>query len=465
MTAPPPAPVARAYRHVAIPRIGRFAPSSRPNLGERLSPNLTFVVLLGVLPMFAQCFHYLNELPPTYLLSKAWPVMALPLTLYAMARMKLPGKAIYLVFLAYAIGFTPLVSMIQLGNGFFDALTTTIKIWPVTYYFALSALLVWMAPTGPRLKSAVLTLGYATYGIMLLLWLVAPASWYNSDPSVGKLMLFEAERGYRIYMPMFFGMLLVFYLTRSFMQRPHVLKVAAVGIAVLLMFIIFKQRASIGSALVVIGFGVVASAPRQLRRLMIGGLCLLVPLAVAVLVMKANGNVAESLGGSLSVRQNSFALATQFLGTDVWHWLVGVGATTRFSTITLAEIFGNAQFFIADLGWVGVVFEYGAVGALLIVILYLWGYVAVSKAARRSGEPFAQALADYILFLLVSSAVYSLVLTPGELGVIMAIAVYLDRYRSKHPGSTPPADPDADRSTRRRMMVITHAATAKKTVR
>ncbi|OZA94917.1 MAG: hypothetical protein B7X67_26405, partial [Rhizobiales bacterium 39-66-18] len=175
------------------------------------------------------------------------------------------------------------------GNGFFDALTTTIKIWPVTYYFALSALLVWMAPTGPRLKSAVLTLGYATYGIMLLLWLVAPASWYNSDPSVGKLMLFEAERGYRIYMPMFFGMLLVFTLTRSFMQRPHWLKVAAVGIAVLLMFIIFKQRASIGSALVVIGFGVVASAPRQLRRLMIGGLCLAVPLAVAVARMSGTG--------------------------------------------------------------------------------------------------------------------------------------------------------------------------------
>ncbi|MEP9377265.1 hypothetical protein ABLE91_11150 [Aquabacter sp. CN5-332] len=463
------APVARSYRGVVISRAGRFAPPPQTGESERLSPAMTFVVLLGVLPMFAQCFHYLNELPPPYLLSKAWPMLALPLTVYGMARMKLPAKAIYLVFLAYAIGFTPLISMIQLGNGFFDALTTTIKIWPVTYYFALSALLLWLSPAVPRLKGAMLTLGYATYVIMLLLWLVAPASWYNSDPSGGKLMLFEQERGYRIYMPMFFGMILIFYLTRSFMQKPHWLKVAAVAVAVVLMLVIFKQRASIGAAVAVVGFGVLASAPQRLRRLFIGALCVLAPLAIGVLVMRASGNFVESLGGSLSVRQHSFALATDFLGVNVWNWLFGVGATTRFSTITLAEIFGSAQFFIADLGWVGVVFEYGAVGALLIAVLYGWGYVAVSKAAQRSRDPFAQALADYILFLIVTSAVYSLVLTPGELGVVMALAVYLDQKRAREPLSdsrTPtPAGPIIYRPTRRRMTVTSHAATAKKTVR
>lgn len=460
-------PQARAHRRAVIPGVGHFAPAEVRVGTERPPSNTTFVLLLGVLPMFAQCFHYLNELPPTYLLSKAWPILVLPLTLYGMTRMRLPAKTIYLVFLAYAVGFTPMVSMIKLGNGFLDALTTTIKIWPVTYYFALSALLLWLSPAAPRLKGAVLTLGYATYAIMIMLWLVAPASWYNSDPSVGKLMLFEQERGYRIYMPMFFGMLLIFYLTRSFMQKPHWLKVAGVALAFVLLLVIFKQRASIGGAVAVVGFAVIASAPRQLRRLLIGVLCVVVPLAAGVLVISAASHLMDSLGGSLSVRQHSFALATDFLGTNVWNWLFGVGATTRFSTITLAEIFGNAQFFIADLGWVGVVFEYGVVGALLIAALYGWGYMAVSKAAQRSGDPFAQALADYVLFLIITSAVYSLVLSPGEFGVIMALAVYLDQKRDmRSDGKTPePPGFSNSRFTRRRMTVTFHAATAKKTVR
>lgn len=460
-------PHARAHRRVVIPGVGHFAPAEVSSGAERLSAKTTFVVLLGVLPMFAQCFHYLNELPPTYLLSKAWPILALPLTLYGMIRMKLPARNIYLMFLAYAVGFTPLVSIIKLGNGFVDALTTTIKIWPVTYYFALSALLLWLSPAAQRLKSATLTLGYATFAIMIMLWLVAPASWYNSDPSVGKLMLFEQERGYRIYMPMFFGMLLIFYLTRSFMQKPHWLKVLGVAFAFGLLLVIFKQRASIGGALAVMGFAVIASAPRQLRRMLIGVTCVAVPLALGALVIHTADHLMDALGGSLSVRQRSFALATEFLGTDVWSWLFGVGATTRFGTVTLAQIFGNAQFFIADLGWVGVVFEYGAVGALLIVVLYGWGYVTVSQAARRSGDPFAQALSDYVLFLIITSAVYSLVLSPGELGVIMALAVYLDQKRGtrSHDTTLQPFGFSNSRFTRRRMTVTFHAATAKKTVR
>lgn len=461
------APQARAQRRVVIPGLGHFTPADMNVGNERLSSKMTFVVLLGVLPMFAQCFHYLNELPPTYLLSKAWPILVLPLTLYGMARMKLPARIIYLVFLAYTIGFTPMVSMIKLGNGFLDALTTTIKIWPATYYFALSALLLWLSPMAARLKGSVLTLGYATYVIMIMLWLVAPSSWYNSDPSVGKLMLFEQERGYRIYMPMFFGMLLIFYLTRSFMQKPHWLKVAGVALAFVLLLVIFKQRASIGGAAAVVGWAVIASAPQQLRRLLIGVLCVVVPLAAGALAMSAAGHLMDSLGGSLSVRQRSFALAIDFLGANVWNWLFGVGATTRFSTVTLAEIFGNAQFFIADLGWVGVVFEYGVVGALLIIVLYGWGYMTVSKAAQRSNDPFAQALADYVLFLIITSAVYSLVLSPGEFGVIMALAVYLDPKRDMRADGKVPEPPGFSNSrlTRRRMAVTFDVATAEKTVR
>lgn len=418
-------------RRVVMPlRRSVGAPIVEP-AGERFPQLFTWAVLVSTLPLFAQTFYYLNEIPPPYLLSKAWPAIVFPLTLYAIIRLSLPAKHIYLVLLTYAVGFTPLISMIQLGNAFTDALTTTVKVWPFTYYFALSAMLFWLAPAEGRLRHACIGLGVGTFVLMVVLWIVVPTSWYVTDPSKGKLLLYEEERGYRIYMPLFFGMLTMFYLVRRFMRRPHWLPAVAVGIAFVLLLSIYKQRTSIAAALLVCGFGMIASLPRTPRRLVIGLGVGLLPVVVGLLAWKLTGGAAESFGSSLSVRNNSFALATGFLSDNAWRWLIGVGATTRFSAVTLKDIFGDNQFYIADLGWVGVVFEYGLVGATLVAAVYGWGYFVTLRAAARCRTPFSDALSDYVLFMIVSSSVYSLVFTPGELGVVMAIAVYLDQERAR----------------------------------
>lgn len=422
---------------VTLPR--RFAPEARPLSTERFPGTVTFVALLAVLPLFAQTFHYMNEFPVPYFLSKGWPIITLPLAIYAIVQMKLPGKMFYLVFVAYAIGFTPFVSMVHLGNGLADALLTTVKVWPLLYYFALSALLVMLAPTYEHTRMSLIVLGYVTFGLMIVLWVVVPTSWYLNNPEMGKLFMIEELRGYRIYMPMYFGALLVFFMVRSFMEKPHWLPAVVVVTALVLMFTIFKQRASIGGVILVSIYAVVMSLGPRLRLIVIGLGMLTVPVAIIYLVIANSQGLAESLGGSLTVRQNSLALASNFLGDNVWSWMFGVGVTTRFSTITLAEIFNNPQFYIADIGWVGVVFEYGAVGALLLAGLYCWGFYIVLQIARAQHDTMILALSDYILFMLVASSVYSLVFTPGELGVCMALAVYLARVKGRSVSKIPPA--------------------------
>ncbi|MFG1360828.1 hypothetical protein [Xanthobacter pseudotagetidis] len=421
----------RPGRRVVMPlRRSVGAPLARPG-GDLLPRLFGWTVLVSTLPLFAQTFYYLNELPPPYLLSKAWPIITAPLTLYAVTRMHLPAKHIYLVLFAYTIGFTPLISMVQLGNGFVDALTTTVKIWPFSFYFGLSALLYWLAPPDERLRRACLALGIGTFVLMVVLWFTIPTRWYTSDPSEGKLLLYEVERGYRIYMPLFFGFLLMFYLVRRFMRSPSLWPALGLLVAFVLLLSIYKQRTFIAGAVLVCGYGALASMPRVPRRLVLGLGLLVLPGAVALLFWKLNAGGGDAFGSSLSVRNTSFALATGFLGDDAWRWILGVGATTRFGAVTLADIFGNDQFYVADLGWVGVVFEYGLVGAVLIAAVYAWGYFVTVKAAARVRTPFSEALSDYVLFMIVSSSVYSLVFTPGELGVIMAIAVYLDHARDR----------------------------------
>ncbi|WP_374253877.1 hypothetical protein [Xanthobacter sp.] len=398
-------------------------------------------VLAGTLPLFAQVFYYLNEYPPPYLLSKAWPFLTLPLAFYAVARLKLPVSGAFLTVLAYALGFTPMVSMIQLGNGFLDALTTTIKAWPFTYYFSLSALLALLAVNPSSIRKIVLAFGAGTFILMVLIYLAAPTSWYSNNPADSKLLLFDLERGYRVYMPMFFGMILVFFLARSFILRRNVLFALGVAVSFLPMLFIFKQRAAIGAAVVVVAFGMTMSLPPMLRRLVIGAALVGAAAGTGLLAYKLGlfsgslDGATNALGASLSVRQNSSALAFGFLGDDPMRWTFGVGATTRFSTTTLNDIFGNGQFFIADLGWIGVIFEYGVIGAALLAVLYGWCFVYVFRLTRDLTDAFTLALADYVLYLIVSSAVYSVVFTPGELGVVMALIVYLDRQRRAAPAA------------------------------
>jgi hypothetical protein len=84
------------------------------------------------------------------------------------------------------------------------------------------------------------------------------------------------------------------------------------------------------------------------------------------------------------------------------------------------------MFFLTDIGWLGVIFEYGVIGALLMLLVHLAGWrQAISWG--RPDDPLSQAFGDYIVYLLVGSAVYSVVFTPGELTTTMALSYYFSR--------------------------------------
>ena len=67
-----------------------------------------FVVLICILPLFAQSFYYLLPVAPLYYLSKVWPVLMLPAAAWALTRLQLQSRTVYVVWLAYALGLTPL---------------------------------------------------------------------------------------------------------------------------------------------------------------------------------------------------------------------------------------------------------------------------------------------------------------------------------------------------------------------
>ncbi|GGB38721.1 hypothetical protein GCM10011505_20370 [Tistrella bauzanensis] len=414
----------------------------------RATGGLELALMIAVLPMFGQVFHYLIDVGPLYYLSKAWPFLTLPLAMHGAFRLSGRHHPLYAMVLGYVIGITPALSMIWLGNAFLDAFGTTVKVWPLTYYFSVLSLLVILRPHPDTLRRVLLAYGVVTFAMMWALWLLVPRTHYAVDPTQSKLFMYEVERGYRIYMPMVFGIMSLLYLVRRMTMSPRLIHVVLYLAGLATMVMIFKQRTSIMMLIVISGWVLYRNLPKLAGSVATVVLGVGLVAATVLVVLPAMDLVAAKFGNSLSIRMNSLTLAFDYMLADAWRWLFGVGSITRFSAVTLFDLFGTNHFYLADIGWVGIVFEYGVVGALLLLALYAVGlqnaYGRRARAPeRRMRDPRTEAmvlaLGDYVLFLLVISSVYSAVFTPGELAMVTALLIYVRGFWSTQAAMGPHA--------------------------
>jgi hypothetical protein len=420
---------------ILTPARGRVLLRHAPQPTQQRSGSTAWrtLTLLCALPLFAQCFQYMVDIMPLYLLSKAWPILVLPLCVWAMVALDVPHRLLYVATLFWILGVTPFVGIVTLGNGVAAAIETTAKVWSYTYVFSLAGLLVLLRPERKALRRLLIGLGGGTYVVMLLLWLTVPTRNYGGGDAVTKLFMYDPERGYHIYMPMFFGTLLIFMLNRSFWWRPKVWKLVGLAVAFVLLVEIDKERATTAAAAVTVAFGATAHMGRW-RKAVYAAMAVGVAAAglLALQHMTAATGLSSNFGGSLKVRTTSVTTAWNYLSADPLRWLLGVGATTRFGNVTLGGLFGNAMFFLADIGWLGVIFEYGAIGALLLLLVHLAG-LRQARRWEQPDDPLSQALGDYIVYLIIESAVYSVVSTPGELTTVMALSYYFARQPRQLP--------------------------------
>ena len=392
-----------------------------------------FWVLLGLLPLFGQSFQYVVDVPPAYFLTKAWPLLVLPMAFWAFGRLQPPYRVILLATMVWTFAITPLIGVFELGDDIGAAVATTVKVWALTTALSACAVFAALRTRPETLTRAVLALGVATFAIMTLLWVLTPRSLFDNGLTQTKLFLYDQQRGYRIYMPMFFGLMLIFALNRSFWMRPRLWKPLAIAVCFVLLLAIFKQRTVIGGAAVVVVVGGVLSLRRWRFPLLAGLALALLACAPVIWSYAQSDSLARSLGGSLTMRQMEISKALDFLNAEPHRWLFGAGSATRVGDVSLAQIVGARGFFLADLGWLGVTFEYGAVGVLLLLLLHLAG-LRITWRAARLGDPVARASFDYVLYIVLVSPILPVTFAPGELCTCMGMAFWY-----LHQGRRPPA--------------------------
>ena len=74
--------------------------------------------------------------------------------------------------------------------------------------------------------------------------------------------------------------------------------------------------------------------------------------------------------------------------------------------------------------WGGIVFEFGLIGAFLILALLVRGVIESRSISNTPEAAFLGALQDYLIYVIVISPMYPPTLSPGEYAMILAIIVH-----------------------------------------
>ncbi|WP_376093192.1 hypothetical protein ACE7GA_25060 [Roseomonas sp. CCTCC AB2023176] len=389
-------------------------------VGTALRARLLWLWPLLLLPMFYQLPYYKRDLGPVYLLSKVWPIVVLPLVLYGMLALRLPRAALYTGFLAYALLVTPALSLVYLPNDVLDAVISTVRAWPMVFYFAVPAALVLLRPSEVSFRRALLGLGMATFPAMWLLWVTVPLAWYDA---VGSLFSWDEGRDYFIRMPMSLGYVAVFYLGRRFAMERRLWQPALILAAIVSLALIFKARFPTSVTVLILLLAPFFALPGRWRL----ALAALAALPAGAAAMIYGPGVPDMLGrifdASLFIRIRSFGIAFDWMFQHPLRLIFGTGSISTESAVTMADVVGYADFWLTDIGWVGVLMEYGVVGTAFVAMIYFRAWSDLRALA--GADPFRRALLDFVLLEILVSGIYSVMFAPGPVVTCAAIAWWL----------------------------------------
>jgi hypothetical protein len=383
------------------------------------------VWLLALLPLFGQTFHYLSALGPLWALSKAFPVLSLPAVLRLFGQQRFPVTRQILISFAWLTLVPSFAAVFYFHESFFTSITAQVKLLPILYFFSFLAFLLALAPTLKELERSFMIAAVVVICALVVLWAVVPTTWYQESYVIGQAPFFTNDnRGHRIRMSMYFPIILLFFCYRRAWFERHAGYLLGAALAFAVVLLIVKTRAMVIGILGVLIINTIVWARPMVRV----GLLVCAPVALTSIFSAGYLATTFSTGSEtgFDTRRITITLATRFLGSDPVRWLFGVGTISSTSRQNLIDYFHHF-FFLADITWLGIVFEYGLIGALIVLFFQARGLFFYRRLRAKVEDDFLGALFDYLVYILLISFFYPPTLTPGETSVILAIFVYVWR--------------------------------------
>ena len=390
---------------------------------EDTSRWLRIAILALALPLFAQTFHYIKDLPPLWALSKAFPILSAPLALALFWRRIPPDVAAWIAGFLWLVLTPSVMAIFAFDQSFFAGLTAQVKLLGMLHAASFLGLLLILRPSLDELSVAFIIWACAIAFALVALWAFAPLSWYTTGYEFGDAPFLSIDhRGPRIRMPIYFLLIGLFFAFRRTLSQTSARDIAMVLGALALAIFVVKTRAVIAASIGVLALVLIGTLRPTLRIVLFA-----VAFAGAIVLLQlpmAESLLDNGLASGADIRLTTLRKAIEFLGSNPINWLLGVGTFSPLDPGALARFF-NHFFFLSDIGWFGLIFEYGVLGTVILLGLVLRVWLMGRQLRRRLRSPFLMALQDFALFVLIISPIYpTMTLQPGEVATIAAIFIY-----------------------------------------
>ena len=392
------------------------------------------VVLLGAvfLGLF-QPFYYLIDFYRLYVVAKAiFPAFALAfgyvlMLAFLLTRSAYPYTTTIVGAFLYLVITAALASKWNFDQSLFYGLTAETKLIPLAFYFFALFLFRRFAVQISELDLVLALLAWSTVLIgAYLKFFVDPSSVANEH---GILVLYDEIRGYRYNLPLVFIELYALIAFRKAAETRSVIAGAQVAFFLIYLFWIAEQRTSVFGLVAVMLIATLTYGAIARTTIML--VCLL--LAAALFHSLSTSYFAfATIAAALQFRLNTAATIVSFLGDDPARWLFGAGNLSPLAGTTLQDIYGQ-NFWPADVGWVGVLFEFGILGVIVIVGMYVLLWRESERYATHTHPYLLLGLKDYVRKMILLSILIPVVpFLSGVFATLLALVVY---YRSSGGGN------------------------------
>lgn len=388
-------------------------------------------ILIGItLIIIFQLFFYVKDFQFLHLFSKIVPtILGLLIFIFSIKYYSSIKAAKYLILYFIVIVLLSIIfSYLRFGQPLMFGLAAQLKIFTVFYFFLIFHLLNKMNIEPVRIQNIFIGLGMISIFIYFYINLTLdPKSVWTKESSI----VVSDTKGFRFRFKSVFICILLFQSVYHLLNKSgNKIRYFIFAIVGLLYFVVFaKQRVELIAILLVLTFMLLKSKSRALR--------LLTFSSASVVVFLIIGSLDEIFLSlfpnktNLGVRGNSIADVVDFISNNDFSVIFGSGSLYSGWNQGFSAAFGD-NFFVSDIGWVGVLFESGLIGVFLVLGLYYVTYKSINSAIKVCDLPLLHAFKYYVICRFIMSIVVpTLPFYTGMFAAIIGISIYLTTKRLK----------------------------------
>jgi len=293
-------------------------------------------------------------------------------------------------------------------------ITAQLKLFSIFIFFLLRYMFTLLKVDIKDLENTILFLGlFSSVMFIIINLMLNPMNYWHEGSFLVK---YSGVKGYYFKFPMkiFAQMCLYYYLFKILRGSKNLKDFLFITVVIIALFIYVKQRMFLFFVVIGIFISIFINIKDNFVKIFLS----IVFLFFVFIIIKyalTPGNYISIYNHSMLIRINTSLTILEILKKEPVRLFLGSGNLSPLNRITYQYLYGQ-NFWVSDVGIIGLMFEFGIVGLIFLYSLLIILYLKSKKITKRS-PLILQALKVNVLLELLS--------LPINVGIAYSIGIYM----------------------------------------